>query len=284
MERTEHLSPLQLISQTLSSLNGATARVAEVILASPRSVARFSITRLADEAGTSASTVTRLAARLGYGGYPELRSAIAEENGRGAQAGWEADIGAMIAPTDSPDQVLNVLASAHARAVRAAVNGLDLATAEALAVAVADAGRIHIFGDWGDAIPAEELHLRLLRIGRPTWFCRGTQEALYTSRLLKPGDVALAVCRGGEVPAAVGFLRAARDQGALTAVITGEPASSIAAVADLVLDTGTRSGVVWTDFFAGRAGDVLTAGLLWVLVAQRTLEGLPIDTDDNIDS
>ena len=52
-------------------------------------------------------------------------------------------------------------------------------------------------------------------------------------------------------------------------MITGEPESKIARTSDVVLFTGTRNGRIWTDFFAGRASDVLTAGLLFVLVAQR---------------
>lgn len=279
-------SPLQLLKNALPDLNAAMTRVAEQVLASPQEVGRASITKLAERAGTSPATVTRLSTLLGFGGYPAMRAAIAEENGRGVQAGWEADIGSMIAPEDPADQVLNTLASTQANALRHALGAIDLVVAVRVADAMATATRIHIFGEWGDAIPAEELQIRLLRIGRPVWFHRGAQEARVAATLMGPGDVALVVSRSGINDVAHDFVDRARTRGAMTVVITGMPRSELATACDQVLVTGTQDGPTWTDYFAGRASDVLTAGLLWVLVAQRTVDSLELafqhtnDTND----
>ncbi|WP_331714219.1 MurR/RpiR family transcriptional regulator [Auraticoccus cholistanensis] len=274
MDRALNQSPLQLIRQALPDLNAAMTRVAEQILEHPQDVGRAPITRLAEQADTSPATVTRLAVLLGFEGYPALRAAIAEENGRGAQAGWEADIGRMIQPDDPADQVLNVLAGTQANALRNALGAIDLDAAGRLADAMAAATRIHIYGEWGDAIPAQELHIRLLRIGRPTWFTRDAQEAAVVSSLLGPSDVALVLSRSGRNAGAEELVRLARLRGATTAVITGMAESALAGAVDEVLLTGTPDGPAWTDYFAGRASDVLTAGLLWVLVAQRTVDSL----------
>lgn len=275
-------APLKLISDLLPQLNGATRRVAELILASPERAGRSSITNLAAEADTSAATLTRLATALGYDGFPALRAAIATDHGRDLQAGWERDIGTEITPSDPPEHVLNVLAGTHAQALRSAVDAIDLPTAERLADAIAGASRIAIFGEWGDAIPAEELQIRLLRIGRPAWFHRGRQEAAVAARLLGPGDVALGIARSGEHGDAEQFLRLAGESGATTAVITGMTGSPMAGLADLVIDTGIRDGPNWTDYFAGRATDALAAGLIFVLVAQRTPDslGTPIQASE----
>lgn len=275
-------APLKAIKDLLPELSGATRRVAELILASPELAGRASITSLAAEAGTSPATLTRLAGTLGYGGFPALRAAIATDHGRDLQSGWERDIGTAITPGDPPDQVLQVLAGTHAQALRAAVAAIDLETAERLAGVISTASRIAIFGEWGDAIPAEELQIRLLRIGRPAWFHRGRREAVAAARQLRPGDVALTLARSGEHGDAERFLRLAAAEGATTAVITGMPGSTLARLADLVIDTGVRNGPNWTDHFAGRATDALAAGLIFVLVAQRTPDslGLPIELQE----
>ncbi|WP_152361532.1 MurR/RpiR family transcriptional regulator [Microlunatus speluncae] len=274
--------PLQSIKALLPELTGATRRVADLILTDPERAGRSSITSLAAAADTSPATLTRLAGTLGHDGFPALRAAIATEHGRDLQAGWERDIGTAITPADPADRVLDVLAGTHAQALRSAVAAIDLAAAERLADAITGAGRISIFGEWGDAIPAEELQLRLLRIGRPAWFHRGRREAAVAGRLLGPRDVALVISRSGRHPDAAEFLRLAGAAGAITAVITGMTDSPLARASDLVIDTGIKDGPNWTDYFAGRATDALAAGLIFVLVAQRTPDslGIPIQGDE----
>ncbi|TQM15223.1 MurR/RpiR family transcriptional regulator [Pseudonocardia kunmingensis] len=274
MTTADEASPLQQIRDVQASLSGATRRVADTILGSPAEAGRSSITVLAARAEASPATVTRLAVLLGYSGYPALRAAIATDYGRGVQGGWERDIGSVITPGDSPEQVLTVLATAQSRALRNAMGSIDLAAAAQVADRMAVASRIHVFGEWGDAVPAHELVIRLLRIGRPVWFHEGRQSSQVATSLLHRGDVALAVDRSGNDPVALAFVTDAAARGAFTTVITGMPDSPIAAAADVVLFTGTRETSTWTDYFAGRSSDTLVASLLWVLVAQRTPEAL----------
>ncbi|SDT19481.1 MurR/RpiR family transcriptional regulator [Microlunatus soli] len=267
--RAQPANPLQLITDALPRLRGGTARVARTILTSPDEIAAGSITRLAAAADTAPATVTRLATHLGFDGYPALRAAIARESGRAAQSAWESDIGSAIAPGDPADKVLNVLASTEVNALRNALASIDLAAVERAADAIAAAERVHVYGEWGDAIPAQELSIRLLRIGVPVWFHDGNQSSRIGAGLLSTGDVGIVVARSGNDPIAEEFVRLASAQGATTVVITGEVDSAVAGAGDIVLFTGTRNGRIWTEFFAGRASDVLTAGLLFVLVAQR---------------
>ncbi|WP_328993333.1 MurR/RpiR family transcriptional regulator [Kribbella sp. NBC_01245] len=274
MERADSPSPLQLVRRALPDLHGATQRVAEHILANPDEVARGSITKLAESAQTSAATVSRLSTHLGFAGYPALRAALAMEIGRGLEAGWASDIGLAIGPADPPEQVLNVLASTQANALRNALGAIDLAAATRVADAIAGARRTHIYGEWGDAIPARELYIRLLRIGIPVWFFDGPQSAQIAGGLLAPGDVALVVTRSGTDPTTLEFIKQSKAQDALTVAITGVVNSPIGRVAEVVVDTGTAAGGTWTEFFAGRASDTLTAGLLFVLVAQRVPDHL----------
>jgi DNA-binding MurR/RpiR family transcriptional regulator len=274
VDRAGTPSPLQLAKRALSDLNGAMLRVAEQILANPDDVARGSITKLAEAAQTSAATVTRLSTHLGFAGYPALRAALAMEVGRGMEAGWASDIGLAIGPADPPEQVLNVLASTQANALRNALASIDLNAATRVADAIAGARRTHIYGEWGDAIPARELYIRLLRIGIPVWFFDGPQSAQIAGGLLGEGDVGLVVTRSGTDGTTLDFVRRVTAQGALSVAITGVVASPVGEIADVAFDTGTPAGGTWTEFFAGRASDTLTAGLLFVLVAQRVPDHL----------
>ncbi|MET9272074.1 MurR/RpiR family transcriptional regulator [Kribbella sp. NPDC003557] len=267
-------SPVALVKRALPELSGSLRRVADQILANPDEVSRGSITKLAEAAQTSASAVTRLSTHLGYAGYPALRAALAMEVGRGLEAGWTSDIGSAIGPADPPEQVLNVLASTQANALRTALSAIDLDAATRVADAIAAARRTHIYGEWGDAIPARELYIRLLRIGIPVWFFDGPQSSEIGAGLLGEGDVALVVTRSGHDNTMLEYVKRSKARSALTVAITGVPASPLGRAADVTLDTGTPVGGTWTEFFAGRASDTLTAGLLFVLVAQRVPDHL----------
>lgn len=262
---------LQQIRNTVPELNPAMARVARVILADPQQAASATITALATAAETSATAVTRFAARLGYAGYPALRSAIAMDTGRGVQSGWERDIGLAISPTDPAAEVLDILAGTQARALRDAVRLIDVSAVQSAASAIAGAQRVHIHADWADAVPAEEMYLRLLRIGIPIWSLGSDLASLSAmTPLLSPGDVAIALNRSGSSQALLDAVSRAGEQGATTIAIHGDPRSPLAEASTIPLFTGIQDGTVWTQYYAGRASDSLLGSLLWVLVAQQT--------------
>ncbi|MFF6981360.1 MurR/RpiR family transcriptional regulator [Streptomyces sp. NPDC008343] len=265
----DEASPLELLRSALPGLTGAKLRVAEVVLRDPAVVGRSSITWLAGEAHTSPATITRLSTALGFDGFPELRAALAREHGRGVQAGWERDIGSAITPDDPADKVLSTLAANQFSAARNAMASVDLDAMARVADRIVSAQRVQLFGEWGDAPPAHELYLRLFRIGIPVWYDEGAYFAQVGASLLGPGDVALVISRSGESPIATKFVQVAREHGAMTALITGNPKSSIGTEVDEPLHTGTGVGGSWTDYFAGRSSDSLVGALLWALVAQR---------------
>ena len=145
-------SALQQLRESLPGLNPTMRAVAEALLEDPLRAGGISITQIARIADASPASVSRLAARLGYDGFPALRSAIALDNGRTRQSGWERDIGGAVSPEDPPRRVLDTLAGTAARSLRDAVDLLDVELFEAAAARIAAADRVHLYGDWGDSI------------------------------------------------------------------------------------------------------------------------------------
>lgn len=251
------------------ALKPADVRVADAILEDPKRAASESITSIASRSGTVASTVSRLARRLGYSGYPAFRAAIATEVGRTAVTAWEQDIGTDIRKDDSPDQVLETLANTQIRALSDVVARLDTSRVRYAAEKIAHARHVHMYADLGDAIPLRELQLRLLRIGVASWFHESGPSTLHwVASVLDPRDVVLVLNRGGDNPVGIKFLQLAHDAGATTIAIHGKEGSDIAGAADVALYSGVYEGAVWADYFAGRASDTLVTSLLWVLVSQ----------------
>lgn len=68
-----------LVRGSLSSLVPSEARVARLVIEAPAEVIHLSVTELADEANTSATTVMRFCRRLGFKGYQDFKIALAQD-------------------------------------------------------------------------------------------------------------------------------------------------------------------------------------------------------------
>ncbi|MFC0673186.1 MurR/RpiR family transcriptional regulator [Brachybacterium hainanense] len=273
---------LTALREELPSLNPTMRRVAEAILADPDAAGSLSITTLGARADAPPATVSRLAGRLGYAGFPQLRSAIAVENGRNAQDGWARDIGSAITPRDSAADVLDILAGTAARALREAVSGIDIGAAQEAAAVIAGAERVLLYGEWGDSVALRELHLRLQRIGVAAWFLEGGPVTVRTlSATLTSRDAVVVLNRSGADGIAARLLADASSAGAATVAVHGAPGSAVDEAAGISVFTGIRDGEVWTQHYSGRASDTLVTSLLWVLVAQlRSVDGTRRYVDD----
>ncbi|MBG0830243.1 MurR/RpiR family transcriptional regulator [Planomonospora sp. ID67723] len=250
----------------------ALRKVAEVIVADPAEAARSTIVDLAERSGTSTATITRLCRSLGFGGYAELRVALATETGRAAQQRWETDIGQEILPDDGLDRVLGVVSGNDIRLIQETAAQLDLATVEKVAGAIARAGRVLLFGVSSSAAVASEMEYRLQRIRIPTWSRSDAHSALTDAALLGQGDVAIGISHSGRTREAIEVLAEAGSHGAITVAVTSHPRSPLAEVAELVVTTASRETTFRSEGFAAIHSQLLVLDVVYVSVAQRTYE------------
>ena len=149
---TEQGLPQDRIRDRLDELSPNDQRIAEVILRDPHAVAFMSADALADAAGVSKAAVVRFGARLGYGGFTALQSAL------------QGDIrerldDAPLAPTGTlVDQWL----AAVERDLRAVAGGTTTADLDRAATLLESGeGWIHVFGQRASAAVAEYAYFLL---------------------------------------------------------------------------------------------------------------------------
>ncbi|WP_209648113.1 MurR/RpiR family transcriptional regulator [Kibdelosporangium banguiense] len=268
-ERSES-SPLVRIRSLLPGLARAEQRVAKVVLDNPASVARRSITEVADAAGTSETTVTRFCKAIGVGGYPELRIALAADTAR-TEARAERDLGGEIGPEDDLAQVVRKVTFADARAVEETADQLDVATLQQVVDVIAAAGRVDVYGVAASAFVALDLQQKLHRIGRVSFAWNDTHIMLTSAAVLGSGDVAVGISHTGATTDTVEALRTARQHGATTVALTNFPRSPITEVADFVLTTAARETTFRSGAMASRIAQLTVIDCLFIGVAQRHL-------------
>lgn len=263
---------LARLGQARPELTGALEQVAAIVLADPAAASRATITGLAERVGTSTGTITRFCRALGYTGYQELKVALAEDAGRAAQGRWNTDIGREIHEGDSLKQVLEVVLAADIRALEETADQLDLEAVDACVRALVDARQAHYFGIGTSGATAEELRLRLHRIGVPSWSWQDAHNGLVAAALLDQRDVAVGISDSGQVVETVQFLQEARRRGATTVAITGQAGSAVTAEADIVLTTALQTTRFRSDALAARHSQLLLLDVVYARTAQLTQE------------
>ncbi|WP_285635466.1 MurR/RpiR family transcriptional regulator [Lentzea sp. NBRC 102530] len=270
-ESSAESSPLVRIRSLLPGLARAEQRVAKVVLENPATVAHRSITEVAEQAGTSETTVTRFCKAIGVGGYPELRIALAADTAR-SQARANHDMGGDIGPGDDLRQVVGKVAFADARAVEETAEQLDVESLDKVVQAVAGARRVDVYGFGASAFVAFDLQQKLHRIGLTCFAWNDTHIALTSAAVLTEADVAVGISHTGSTAETVEALRVARESGATTVALTNFPRSPITEVSDHVLTTAARETTFRSGAMASRIAQLTVIDCLFIGVAQHHVD------------
>lgn len=270
-DRETDASPLVRIRSLLPGLARAEQRVANVVLEDPSAVARRSITEVALAANTSETTVTRFCKAIGFGGYPQLRIALAADTAR-SQARTSRDLGGDITADDDLGSIVGKISYSDARAVEETADQLDLTALKRVIDLLAEAGRVDVYGVGASAFVAADLQQKLHRIGRISFAWSDTHIMLTSAAVLRPGDVAVGISHTGATTDTVEALRAAKEHGATTVALTNFPRSPITEVADHVLTTAARETTFRSGATASRIAQLTVVDCLFTGVAQRNME------------
>lgn len=256
---------VRAVSQDLSP---AERRVAELISAHPNRAAQLTVGELARQAATSAATVVRAAKSLGFGGYPQLRLALAAALARQPEDSAGVPLVADVAAGDSMAVILTKLAAFEREQLLATAQLTDPDELEQVALVLSRARRCCVFGVGASGLVATDLVQKITRIGLTASVQLDQDAALVAASLLTSDDLAIAVSHSGESPGAVQPLRLAASRGAPTAAVTGVARSSLAAVADHVLLTAGREFGRRSAAVGSRTSQLLLVDALFVRVTQ----------------
>lgn len=266
------LSIPQRISLRRPAMPKAMAKIADVISAHPTAPVELTITELADQAGTSAATVTRFCRAIGFEGYTQFRVGVAAESGRGdASTTWRTDIADDIGQDDPADRVLLTLLGLHTRSMEITTGLLDLDGVQLVARAIAEARHVDIYGVGGSGVIADEFRGRLYRIGVNAHSWSDVHDGLTSAVLQDASSVAVGISNTGRTEETIEMLSHARAAGALTVAITTDADSWLASSADVALITASENPAQRPDDLSIKHAQLLVIDLLYVLVAQRTL-------------
>jgi DNA-binding MurR/RpiR family transcriptional regulator len=215
------------------SLKRAERKAADYLLAAPEEIAEAGVVQFAQRAGCSEATAVRLAQRLGYGGFPELRAEFAQPETESSATAYRD-----VRTGDSPEGVVRKVFENSIQALRDTLASLDRRQYRAAVAALVAAERIAFFGLGNAAVVAREAYHKFLRIGVPVFTAEDPDlQLIILKTQMRRGDLLVAISYSGESKPTLAAAHLARAQGLRVLAVTNFPRSSLAEAADSVLLT-----------------------------------------------
>ena len=248
-------------------------RLADAIRENPSIVLDRSISELARSCKTSVASVVRFCRVLGLSGYAQLRMSLATELGKeAAQFGAGMTLGAEIARSDTLQEMSAKIASLEMLAIDETVTGVDFEALERIVAALDTAGRILLFGIGASQFVAQDLHHKLMRIGRNAFLLSDSHEAWSAATLSPQNTVAVGFSHSGTTEDTLRYLDLARQNGAMTVAVTGSADSPLARLADERLVTHARESSLRAGAMVSRIAQLVLVDCLFLGIARLSYE------------
>jgi len=255
---------LARVGGRLPPLQAAERRVAELLLQQPARAIFCSVAELAELTSTSGATVVRCAQRLGFKGFHDLKVTLAKQ-----LAGAIPPNAAAQAACDPRLAALAQVTLAGAATVRDAAALVDAGAFDASVGALSSARRVLVVGVGGSAALCQDAASRFTAIGLHAEAPADIHNQHVRARLLRTGDVCLALSHTGATRETLRTVGAAVDGGATTVAIASVARSPLTRLVDHALVAGTHAVALQLEPLATRLAHLALLDSLVVAVARR---------------
>ncbi len=260
------------------SLKSAEKKAADLLLDRPDFVSEASIIEAAGAAGCSEATLVRLARKLGYCGYPELKACLHPDNRQNPIPMY-----AGVTAEDSCETVAEKVFEASIQALHDTLEAIDRNEYRKAVDAVADAGSIVFCGAGDAANVALSGFQKFVRTGAHVYASPDPDIQLITVSHLKKKDVVIAISHSGRTKSVVDVVKYAKAAGVTVICITNFPVSPLAKNSDIVLLTAAFAEHLKGEVMSKRVAELCLLESLFVNVLLKKgntcLEGLKRSND-----
>ena len=224
-----------VVEQFPGRLTKADRKIVEELLANPREGAFLSLPEIAERADVHPTSAVRLAQKLGYSGYPELRSQL------------QTDVLNVPPPAVrirerlehmGEGSLLSALVESEIGALRELVANIAQDDIERAARAVIKARKVFLFGRSHAGMLSRLMVLRLRRHGYRAVELRGDRDEMADGMAdLQRHDLVIALAFHRPPPGFLRLLRFAADVGAKSLVISDHVGAAIPATTSTTVDS-----------------------------------------------
>jgi glucokinase len=263
MEAGQGSAILGQIQRAMPKLSPAEKRVADHVLAHPRSALNDPIADIARAAGVSQPTVIRFCRSLGCEGLSDFKLRLA--------SGLTGTVPVTHTQVTGEDSMLELgvkVLGNTASAILQVRDQLNRDTMDRAIELLTAAGRVDFYAVGHYRVVADDAQFKFLRFGLSSASFTDTRLQLLAANVLQPGDVAVIISSSGRIDELLEVAETAHDRGAFVVAITASH-SPLARKADVALIVDHLEDVTTHVPMVSRILHLLVIDILAVGVAMR---------------
>lgn len=230
-EKIPHSIVLKL-QAVYDSLKTAEKKAADLLLEDPEFFSEATIIEAAEEAGCSEATLVRLSRKLGYSGYPELKTHLMM-----GQEEVPAQLYDGINEDDDYDSVISKVFKSCIQALSDTQKVLNNDEFKKAVDAMCSANKILFCGSGDGAGVAHSAFLRFSRVGVNAVFSFDWDTQLISASHMTSKDVIVAISFSGRTKSIVDLVKYAKRHEVTVIALTNYPVSPLTKNSDIVLLT-----------------------------------------------
>lgn len=285
-EQKEHLQMTSIelrIRSIYDSLSNAEKKVADYFLSNMKNVFNMPIAELAQESGVSTVAWVRFCKAIGFQGLKDLKKELF------AQMHKRADEN-VAAPFSDVREIINMttliegIKQNSVRAIQDTAELLDPNSLERAAKAILNAKTVRIFGIGASGIVGEDLHSKLMRINKNSYFSTDPHTQLTYAANMTNQDVAVLISMSGKTKEILEMLALARKCQTPTIALTRYSKTPLVLNSDTVLYISAPEISIRSGAMSSRLAQLMVIDALFTAVAHMDYDTIAVNLEKSHES
>lgn len=252
------------IQEKLESLSKMERKTAECMAENQDKLIYASITELAELAGTSEATVTRVCTKLGYSGFQALKVSVARE-----LVSQQEKIHEDLKADSPPEMIIDKIFSSAIHTLTMTRKALDGKAVAGSIDALCRARRIVVIGNGNSGAIALDAQHKFLRIGLNVIAYTDDHMQMIAVVSMTKDDVLIAISHSGSSRDVAEAMQVAKENGATVISITNNGISPVSKLADIRLYTYSQETKYRTYAISSRMAELTIIDTLYTGVSLR---------------
>ena len=252
------------IQEKLESLSKMERKTAECMAENQDKLIYASITELAELAGTSEATVTRVCTKLGYSGFQALKVSVARE-----LVSQQEKIHEDLNADSPPEMIIDKIFSSAIHTLTMTRKALDGKAVAGSIDALCRARRIVVIGNGNSGAIALDAQHKFLRIGLNVSAYTDDHMQMIAVVSMTKDDVLIAISHSGSSRDVAEAMQVAKENGATVISITNNGISPVSKLADIRLYTYSQETKYRTYAISSRMAELTIIDTLYTGVSLR---------------
>lgn len=269
------------IRNIYDSLSNAEKKIADYFLDNMESVFHKPIAVLAQEAGVSKVAWVRFCKDIGFDGLKDLKKALFDQMCEKENVVSEpySDIRDIV----NMNALIEGISQNSIRAIRDTAALLDPKSLEQAASLIVNANSVRIFGIGASGMVGEDLHSKLMRINKTSYFSMDLHSQLAYAANMTPRDVAVLISMSGKTKEMLEILAMTKRNGVPSLALTRYSKTPLALNADTVFYVSAPEIAMRSGATSSRLAQLMVIDALFTAVAHLDYETIAVNLERSSD-